>query len=103
MNIKTIQEIRVWMGEFLPDTEEHGYPALEAILNKAEQETRTPHIICLAAAKHYRLRPAMTVKAWIISLVKIGDRNTKFVAKGETYWEAEAKARQYLESERGDK
>ena len=55
-----------------------------------------PHIICLAAAKHYRLRPAMTAKAWIISLVKIGDRKDKFVAKGETYWQAEKIAREYL-------
>lgn len=65
------------------------------------------NIICLAAAKHYRLRPAMTAKAWIISLVKIGDRNTKFIAKGETYWQAESMARKYLESlpsvERGRK
>jgi hypothetical protein len=57
---------------------------------------KEPHIICLAAAKHYRIRPAMTAKAWIISLVKIGDRNDKFVAKGETYWEAERQARAFL-------
>jgi hypothetical protein len=65
---------------------------------KAEEPlaVKEPHIICLAAAKHYRIRPAMTAKAWIISLVKIGDRNDKFVAKGETYWEAERQARAFL-------
>lgn len=57
---------------------------------------RTPHIICLAAAKHYRLRPAMAAKAWIISLVRIGNRADKFVAKGDTFWEAERKAREFL-------
>ncbi len=39
---------------------------------------KEPHIICLAASKHYRLRPAMTAKAWILSLVRIGDRADKF-------------------------
>ena len=57
---------------------------------------KEPHIICLAMAKHYRLRPAMTAKAWIISLVKIGNRADKFVAHGETYWEAEKLAREFL-------
>ena len=55
------------------------------------------NIITLAASKHYRLRPAMTAKAWILSLVKIGNRADKFVAHGETYWVAEAKARAFLE------
>lgn len=57
---------------------------------------KEPHIICLAASKHYRLRPAMTAKAWIISLVRIGNRADKFVAKGETFWEAERIAREFL-------
>ena len=56
-----------------------------------------PHIICLAEAHHYRLRPAMTAKAWIISLVRRGDRKDKHVFSGETFWEAERKAREYLE------
>lgn len=60
-------------------------------------DTKEPHIICLAASKHYRLRPAMTAKAWIISLVRIGNRADKFVAKGDTFWEAERKAREFLE------
>ena len=79
--------------------------AIASIL--AEMDEPKPHIICLAASKHYRLRPAMTAKAWIISLVEIGNRAGKFVAKGETYWEAEAKARAYLaglpDVERGGK
>ena len=74
----------------LENTEE----AADAIL--AEMDEPKPNIICLAASKHYRLRPAMTAKAWIISLVEIGNRAGKFVAKGETYWDAEAKARAYL-------
>jgi hypothetical protein len=40
----------------------------------------------------------MTAKAWIISLVKIGDRKDKFVAKGETFWIAEKQARDFLNS-----
>ena len=56
-----------------------------------------PHIICLAEAHHYRLRPAVTAKAWIISLVRRGDRKDKHVFSGETFWEAERKAREYLE------
>ena len=56
-----------------------------------------PHIICLAEAHHYRLRPAMTAKAWIISLVRRGDRKDKHVFSGETFWEAERKTREYLE------
>ena len=56
-----------------------------------------PHIICLAEAHHYRLRPAMTAKAWVISLVRCGDRKDKHVFSGETFWEAERKTREYLE------
>jgi hypothetical protein len=63
-------------------------------------EKKEPHIICLAAAKHYRLRPAMTAKAWILSLVRIGDRADKFVVKGETFWEAERIARAFLEAKK---
>ena len=70
--------------------------AIETILFHYPNHPHEAHIICLASAKHYRLRPAMTAKAWIISLVKIGDRKTKFVAKGETYWQAEAIAREHL-------
>jgi len=74
------------------------------LLLKESQESKPAvnkapiHIICLAAAKHYRLRPAMTAKAWIISLVKIGCRADKFIAKAETYWEAERLARVFLEA-----
>ena len=70
--------------------------AIESVLFNFPKDE--PNIICLAAAKHYRIRPAMTAKAWIISLVRIGDRTDKFVAKGETYWIAEAKAREFLEA-----
>lgn len=70
--------------------------AIEAISFHFPKDTA--HIICLAAAKHYRLRPAMTAKAWVLSLVKIGDRADKFVAEGETFWEAEAIARKFLEA-----
>lgn len=63
-----------------------------------EPLAKEPHIICLAAAHHYRLRPAMTAKAWIISLVKIGNRADKFVAHGKTFWEAERIVRAYLSS-----
>ena len=56
-----------------------------------------PHIICLAEAHYYRLRPAMTAKAWVISLVRRGDRKDKHVFSGETFWEAERKTREYLE------
>ena len=56
-----------------------------------------PHIICLAEAHHYRIRPAMTTKAWVISLVRRGDRKDKHVFSGETFWEAERKTREYLE------
>lgn len=56
-----------------------------------------PNIICLAEAHHYRLRPAMTAKAWVISLVRRGDRKDKHVFSGETFWEAERKTREYLE------
>lgn len=69
--------------------------AIEAIIFNFPKDE--PHIICLASAKHYRLRPAMTAKSWVISLVKIGNRSDKFVAKGETFWEAEKIARKWLE------
>lgn len=67
------------------------------VLSGAVESKVVTHIICLAASKHYRLRPAMTAKAWILSLVRIGDRTDKFVAKGETFWEAERIAREFLE------
>lgn len=70
--------------------------AIEAIIFHTPKDAT--HIICLAASKHYRLRPAMTAKAWILSLVRIGDRADKFVAKGETFWEAERIAREFLEA-----
>ena len=102
MNTKLIEEIFEYCAAVHKEILIPNRKDIAAILTRAEQEAKeeplekVPHIICLAAAHHYRLRPAMTAKEWVISLVKIGDRNTKFVAHGETYWEAESKARAYL-------
>lgn len=72
--------------------------AFEGCLAMAKHcdKNREPNIICLSMAKHYRIRPNMTAKRWILSLVKKGNRNDKFVAQGETYWEAERKAIEFL-------
>lgn len=57
-----------------------------------------PHIICLAAAKHYRISAVMKATAWVITLTKIGNRSDKFIAEGKTFWQAETMARMFLNS-----
>lgn len=96
---KLIMDLETWSNGCMdgPEFPLRGCPGIIKFNEILARYKAEPHIICLAAAKHYRLRPAMTAKAWIISLVRIGNRDDKFVAKGETFWEAEMKAREFLE------